>query len=503
MSPSSFPMRSLQALSKALHAREISAPELAEESLRRAAQAPDAVLWTNPELTRAQAQAAQAALDRGEAGPLVGLPLVHKDVFVTQGLPSTAGSKILEGYMSPFDAEVVGRLQAAGMVTVGKASCDEFAMGSSNLNCAYGPCFNPWARDRVPGGSSGGSAAAVAAGIVPAATGTDTGGSVRQPASYCGITGLKPTYGRVSRYGMIAYASSLDQAGPMAQSALDCAWMLAAMGGHDPKDATSSALAMPSSLLEWEGLAADAGRPLQGLRLGVPEEFFGAGLDAAVAHRVDEALRALEALGARRVSIRLPRTELSIPAYYVIAPAEASSNLSRFDGVRYGHRTAQADDLASLYSRSRSEGFGPEVQRRILVGTFVLSHGYYDAYTLQAQKVRRLVAQDFTQAFEACDLIVGPVAPTVAPRAAELESAAQANPLADYLSDIYTLGASLAGLPAMSVPAGLATPAGGGSPMPVGLQLIAPAFEEARLLSVAHRLQLATDWHLLTPEASA
>lgn len=495
--------RSLREARQALAERRVSAPELAQDSLQAAAQRPDAILWTSPELSLAQAQAAQQRLDQGDTAPLLGLPVAHKDVFVTQGLPSTAGSKILQGYMSPFDAEVVARLGAAGMVTVGKASCDEFAMGSANLHCAYGPCANPWSSERVPGGSSGGSAAAVAAGVVLAATGTDTGGSVRQPASYCGITGLKPTYGRVSRYGMIAYASSLDQAGPMARSAEDCALMFAAMAGHDPKDATSADLPPPEQLLAWPGLRAGGSRPLAGLRLGLPKEFFGPGLSPAVADRIEAALLALESLGAERVDISLPRTELSIPAYYVIAPAEASSNLSRFDGVRYGHRAGSPEDLAALYARSRSEGFGEEVQRRILVGTFVLSHGYYDAYTLQAQKVRRLVANDFTEAFEHCDLIVGPVAPTVAPRAQDLLSAASANPLADYLSDIYTLGASLAGLPALSMPAGLAVPDGGGQPMPVGLQIIAPAFDEQRLLSVAHCLQQATDWHLHTPESLA
>jgi aspartyl-tRNA(Asn)/glutamyl-tRNA(Gln) amidotransferase subunit A len=386
------------------------------------------------------------------------------------------------------------------MVTLGKASCDEFAMGSANQHCAYGPCTNPWDETRIPGGSSGGSAAAVAAGLAPAATGTDTGGSVRQPAAMCGITGIKPTYGRVSRWGMVAYASSLDQAGAMARTAQDCAWLLNAMAGFDPKDATS--LERPSedfSRLFDQPLAQSTdSQPLAGLRVGLPKQFFGPGLSSEVRTVVDRAIEQLQALGAVALEVDLPRTELSIPAYYVIAPAEASSNLSRFDGVRYGHRTQHASDLETLYRRSRTEGFGLEVQRRILIGTFVLSHGYYDAYYLQAQKVRRLIAQDFQTAFQSCDVILGPVAPTAAWLIAQMDSQ---DPMTEYLADIYTLGASLAGLPAMSLPCGfVATDAPSARRLPVGLQLIGPQFQEAQLLAVAHAYQQATDWHYQTPK---
>jgi len=408
-----------------------------------------------------------------------------------------------EGYCSPFGAELVVRLLAEGMVCLGKANCDEFAMGSANLHSAYGVCRNPWDTLRIPGGSSGGSAAAVAAGLAPAATGTDTGGSIRQPAAMCGITGIKPTYGRVSRWGLVAYASSLDQAGPMARSAADCAWLLNAMAGHDPKDATSLVLGpedfgrfLQSSVSE----GAPTNRPLLGVRLGLPRQYFGPGLSAPVRTAIDRALAELQSLGAECVEVDLPRTELSIPAYYVIAPAEASSNLSRFDGVRYGHRSAQAQDLQSLYRNSRAEGFGPEVRRRILVGSFVLSHGYYDAYYLQAQKVRRLIAQDFQAAFAQCDFIVGPVAPSVAWAIDNV--AHEQDPLSDYLADIYTLGASLAGLPAMSAPCGFGQPSDGAGPLPVGLQIIGPQFSEARMLGLAHRYQQATDWHRRCPPAT-
>ncbi|MEY4724237.1 MAG: hypothetical protein RL043_386 [Pseudomonadota bacterium] len=431
---------------------------------------------------------------------MTGLPLLHKDIFVTKGWVTTAGSKMLENYQSPFDAEVVERLAKAGMVTLGKASCDEFAMGSANQHCAYGPCTNPWDETRIPGGSSGGSAAAVAAGLAPAATGTDTGGSVRQPAAMCGITGIKPTYGRVSRWGMVAYASSLDQAGAMARTAQDCAWMLNAMAGFDPKDATS--LERPSEdfarLFDQPLAQSTDSQPLAGLRVGLPKQFFGPGLSSEVRTVVDRAIEQLQALGAVALEVDLPRTELSIPAYYVIAPAEASSNLSRFDGVRYGHRTQHASDLETLYRRSRTEGFGLEVQRRILIGTFVLSHGYYDAYYLQAQKVRRLIAQDFQTAFQSCDVILGPVAPTAAWPIAQMDSQ---DPMTEYLADIYTLGASLAGLPAMSLPCGfVATDAPSARRLPVGLQLIGPQFQEAQLLAVAHAYQQATDWHYQTPK---
>ncbi|MGA0864741.1 MAG: Asp-tRNA(Asn)/Glu-tRNA(Gln) amidotransferase subunit GatA [Burkholderiaceae bacterium] len=491
----------LAGLRKALDSGMVSAVELAQDYLEAIAKDQHgAVLAVNPEASLAQARAAQTQIDAHQAGPLTGLPLLHKDIFVTKGWATTAGSKMLENYQSPFDAEVVERLSKAGMVTLGKASCDEFAMGSANQHCAYGPCTNPWDESRIPGGSSGGSAAAVAAGLAPAATGTDTGGSVRQPAAMCGITGIKPTYGRVSRWGMVAYASSLDQAGAMARTAQDCAWLLNAMAGFDPKDSTS--LERPSEdfsrLFDQPMKEATDSQPLKGLKIGLPKQFFGPGLSSEVRTVVDSATAQLQALGAVVLEVDLPRTELSIPAYYVIAPAEASSNLSRFDGVRYGHRTQEASDLETLYRRSRTEGFGLEVQRRILIGAFVLSHGYYDAYYLQAQKVRRLIAQDFQAAFQGCDLILGPVAPTVAWPIAQMDSQ---DPMTEYLADIYTLGASLAGLPAMSLPCGfVVTDAPSARRLPVGLQLIGPQFQEAQLLAVAHAYQQATDWHYQTPK---
>jgi aspartyl-tRNA(Asn)/glutamyl-tRNA(Gln) amidotransferase subunit A len=406
-------------------------------------------------------------------------------VFVTRDFATTAGSKILSGYRSPFDATVVDRLRNAGMVTLGKLNCDEFAMGSSNENSAYGAVSNPWDTTRIPGGSSGGSAAAVAARLTPAATGTDTGGSIRQPASFCGITGIKPTYGRASRYGMIAYASSLDQAGPMARSAEDCALLLSAMCGPD-LDRDSTSLDVPV-----ENFSAKLGDSLKGLRIGIPKEFFSEGLAADVRKAIDAALKTLEAQGAKLVPITLPRTELAIPVYYIIAPAEASSNLSRFDGVKFGHRTKDYTDLVSMYKKSRAEGFGEEVKRRIMTGAYVLSHGYYDAYYLQAQKIRRMIADDFQRAFEECDVIAGPVAPTVAWKLGNNAS----DPLADYLADIFTLPASLAGLPCMSVPVGM-----GESNMPVGMQLIGNYLQEAKLLNVAHQFQLNTDFHNAKPE---
>ncbi|MFZ2390184.1 MAG: Asp-tRNA(Asn)/Glu-tRNA(Gln) amidotransferase subunit GatA, partial [Polaromonas sp.] len=433
----------------------------------------------------------------GERTPLLGVPLAHKDVFVTRDFPTTAGSKMLENYRSPFDATVVSKLGVAsggaGMVTLGKLNCDEFAMGSGNENSAYKPVQNPWDTSRVPGGSSGGSAAAVAARLVPAATGTDTGGSIRQPASLTGITGIKPTYGRCSRYGMVAFASSLDQAGPMARSALDCALLLSAMAGPDP-DRDSTSLDLPvadyATDLITSSAQATGATPLKGLRIGLPTQFFGAGCSADVLAAVRGALAEFEKLGATLVDVNLPLTELSIPVYYVIAPAEASSNLSRFDGVRYGHRAAHYTDLTDMYKKSRSEGFGDEAKRRIMIGTYVLSHGYYDAYYLKAQKIRRLIAQDFQKAFTQCDVIAGPVSPTVAWKIGEKGG----DPVASYLADIYTLSSSLAGLPGMSIPAGFG--AGG---MPVGLQLIGNYFKEAQLLGAAHQFQLATDWHQKAP----
>jgi aspartyl-tRNA(Asn)/glutamyl-tRNA(Gln) amidotransferase subunit A len=477
---------SVKALATLLHSKEVSAVEVATRFLARTGGNPhNAFLDIDSEVTLAQAQASDAKLANGTAGPLEGVPVAHKDVFVTRDFATTAGSKILSGYRSPFDATVVQRLRTAGMVTLGKLNCDEFAMGSANENSASGPVQNPWDTARVPGGSSGGSAAAVAAGLAPAATGTDTGGSIRQPASFCGITGIKPTYGRASRYGMIAYASSLDQAGPMARSAEDCALLLSAMCGGDI-DRDSTSLDMPT-----EDFSASLNNAIEGLRIGIPKEFFGEGLHADVRAAVDGALREYEKLGAKLVPISLPRTELSIPVYYIIAPAEASSNLSRFDGVKFGHRAKDYTDLVDMYKKTRAEGFGNEVKRRIMTGAYVLSHGYYDAYYLQAQKIRRMIADDFQNAFKACDVIAGPVAPSVAWKFGENAG----DPVADYLADIFTLPASLAGLPGMSVPAGFGT---GG--MPVGLQLIGNYFKEAQLLNAAHRLQQATDFHLRKPE---
>ena len=477
---------SVKALADLLKSGQVSAVEVATRFLARTGGNPhNAFLDIDSEVTLAQARASDAKLADGTAGPLEGVPVAHKDVFVTRDFATTAGSKILSGYRSPFDATVVQRLRTAGMVTLGKLNCDEFAMGSANENSAYGPVQNPWDTSRVPGGSSGGSAAVVAAGLAPAATGTDTGGSIRQPASFCGITGIKPTYGRASRYGMIAYASSLDQAGPMARSAEDCALLLSAMCGPD-LDRDSTSLDMPT-----EDFTASLNRPIEGLRIGVPQEFFGEGLAADVRAAVDGALRECEKLGAKLVPISLPRTELSIPVYYIIAPAEASSNLSRFDGVKFGHRAKDYTDLVDMYKKTRAEGFGNEVKRRIMTGAYVLSHGYYDAYYLQAQKIRRMIADDFQRAFTECDVIAGPVAPSVAWKFGENAG----DPVADYLADIFTLPASLAGLPAMSVPAGF-----GAQGMPVGLQLIGNYFKEAQLLNAAHCLQQATDFHLRQPE---
>ena len=485
---------SIAALAAQIRNRHTSATEVAQHFLQRAKaqQALGAFLALDEDITLAQAQAQDAALAAGQAGPLAGVPIGHKDVFVTRDFPTTASSRMLAGYRSPFDATVVTRLAEAGCVTLGKLSCDEFAMGNGNESAAIAPVGmdapapvrNPWDTQRVPGGSSGGSAAAVAARMVAAATGTDTGGSIRQPASFCGITGIKPTYGRASRYGMIAFASSLDQAGPMARSAEDCALLLSQICGPDPeRDATS-----------LDHPAEDFTRGLQGsiagLRIGVPAEFFSDGLQDDVRTAVEAALKEYEKLGARLVPISLPRTALSVPVYYILAPAEASSNLSRFDGVRYGHRAENYSDLLDMYKKTRAEGFGDEVKRRIMIGTYVLSEGYYDAYYLQAQKIRRLIADDFQAAFQQCDLIAGPVAPSVAP-----QLGAQTDPVSSYLADIYTLPASLAGLPGMSVPAGF-----GGAGLPVGLQLIGNYFQEGRLLNAAHQLQLATDHHLRRPE---
>jgi len=496
---------SIASVRAALHGRTVSATELAQDALAavRAQAHLNAFLHVDDELTLAQARAADARLAAGKATALTGIPIAHKDVFVTQGWRSTAASRMLEHYVSPFDATVVEHLAAAGSVSLGKLNCDEFAMGSGNENSAFGVARNPWDTERVPGGSSGGSAAAVAAGLAYAATATDTGGSVRQPASFCGVTGIKPTYGTVSRYGMIAFASSLDQAGVIARSSQDLLDVLDTISGFDARDATSletcdGAANAPGRIRRDFAAVAhrfdqDSQRPLAGLRIGVPREFFDAGLDQEVARSVEDALRVFEALGALRVEISLPRTHLAIATYYVIASAEASSNLSRYDGVRYGHRAAHYGDVADMTRRSRTEGFGLEVQRRIMVGAYVLSHGYYDAYYLQAQRVRRMIAQDFQAAFaESCDLIIGPVAPTPAKRI----GAQRQDPTAAWLADVYTLGVSLAGLPAMSIPCGF-TP--GAKPLPVGLQLIGNVFREGQLLAVADQFQQHSDWHLRRP----
>ncbi|NBW46769.1 MAG: Asp-tRNA(Asn)/Glu-tRNA(Gln) amidotransferase subunit GatA [Betaproteobacteria bacterium] len=481
-----------------LQAGQASSVELTTEFVRRAQAhaALGAFLHLDADAALAQARAADAQRAAGgaaAASPLLGVPIAHKDIFVTEDAPTTAGSKMLQGYRSPFDATVVARLKAAGTVSLGKLNCDEFAMGSANENSAYFPAHNPWDVSRVPGGSSGGSAVAVAAGLVAGCTGTDTGGSIRQPASFTGITGIKPTYGVCSRYGMIAFASSLDQAGPMARSAEDCALMLSAMAGFDERDSTSAQ--RPAVDYHAQMLApregATAAQPLKGLRIGLPREFFPAALAADVNGAVRSALAELERLGATLVEVSLPRTELSIPVYYIIAPAEASSNLSRFDGVKFGHRAQQYGDLLDMYKKTRAEGFGAEVQRRIMIGAYVLSHGYYDAYYLQAQKLRRMIADDFQRCFSQCDVIAGPVAPTVAWKLGQGSD----DPVQAYLADIFTLPASLAGLPGMSVPAGF-----GESGMPVGLQLIGNYFAEGTLLHTAHALQQATDFHAQTPE---
>ncbi|MEY5002244.1 MAG: glutamyl-tRNA (Gln) amidotransferase subunit [Pseudomonadota bacterium] len=481
-------MQTLKQLSTLLKSKQLSATELAQSYLDRIANSDlNAFISVNPEQTLAQAKQADASIASGTASALTGIPIAHKDIFVTRSWPSTAGSKMLSGYNSQFDASVVEQFRTAGMVTLGKLNCDEFAMGSSNENSFFGPVKNPWDKQAVPGGSSGGSAAAVAGGLTPAATGTDTGGSIRQPAALCGITGIKPTYGRVSRYGMIAFASSLDQGGPMAWTAEDCALLLNSMTAYDPRDATC----IESNP---EDFTRHLGDSLKGLKIGIPKEYFGEGLAADVRAAIEAALKEYEKLGATLVDVSLPKTSMSIPAYYVIAPAEASSNLSRFDGVRYGHRAKDYADLSDMYRKSRAEGFGDEVKRRILIGAYVLSHGYYDAYYLQAQKIRRLIANDFQQAFHSCDVIMGPVAPTVA-----WDLGARVNdPVANYLADIYTLSTSLAGLPGLSIPCGF----GQGeknSQRPVGVQLIGNYFTEAKLLNVAHQFQLATDWHTRRP----
>jgi aspartyl-tRNA(Asn)/glutamyl-tRNA(Gln) amidotransferase subunit A len=478
--------KSLKQLAQSLATREISSVELTTLFLDRIDRLnPDlnAFVTVDRDKSLAMARSADARLATGTAGPLTGIPVAQKDIFCAEGWTTTCGSKMLANFVSPYDATVIDKMhRQAGMVALGKTNMDEFAMGSSNETSYFGPVKNPWDRTRVPGGSSGGSAAAVAARLAPAATGTDTGGSIRQPAALCNLTGLKPTYGVVSRYGMIAFASSLDQGGPMAASAEDCALLLNTMTGFDERDSTS--LDRPA-----EDYARDLEQPLAGLRIGLPKEFFGEGCDAAVMAAVQEAIAEYRKLGATTVAVSLPNSHLSVPAYYVIAPAEASSNLSRFDGVRYGYRAPDYGNLDDMYMKTRAQGFGAEVKRRILIGTYVLSHGYYDAYYLQAQRIRRLIANDFVEAFKSCDVIMGPTSPSTAFKLGEKA----ADPVQMYLSDIYTIAVNLAGLPGMSVPCGFA----GG--LPVGLQLVGNYFAEAQLLNVAHRYQQATDWHLRRP----
>jgi aspartyl-tRNA(Asn)/glutamyl-tRNA(Gln) amidotransferase subunit A len=477
--------KTLVELAAGLQAGDFSSEELTRACLARVNDLDGALntfITVAEEQALAAARAADARIKNGEAGPLTGIPFAHKDIFCTKGIRTSCGSRMLDNFNAPYDATVTTRLHDAGAVMLGKTNMDEFAMGSSNETSYYGPVKNPWGSDTVPGGSSGGSAAAVAARLVPASTGTDTGGSIRQPAALCGITGLKPTYGRVSRYGMIAFASSLDQAGPFARTAEDAAIMLAAMAGFDERDSTSVDRPV-------EDYHAGLGASLAGLKIGLPKEYFGEGLDAGVAAAVEAAIDAYKKLGATVTEISLPNTHLSVPAYYVVAPAECSSNLSRFDGVRFGYRAENPVDLTDLYTRSRGEGFGAEVKRRILIGTYALSAGYYDAYYLKAQQVRRLIRDDFLKAFEQVDVIMGPTAPSTAFRLGEKAD----DPVSMYLSDIYTIAVNLAGLPAMSIPAGLT------NGMPAGLHIVGNYFEEGRLLNVAHQFQQVTDWHTQCP----
>ena len=475
----------LAEIARALTDKQFSAEELTRSLLDRIGQLDpqlNSFITVTEEQAIAQAQAADARRANGESGALLGAPIGHKDLFCTQGIRTSCGSKMLDNFQAPYDATVVERLGAAGAVSLGKLNMDEFAMGSANESSHYGAVKNPWDLNRVPGGSSGGSAAAVAARLLPAATGSDTGGSIRQPAALTNLTGLKPTYGRVSRWGMIAYASSLDQGGPLARTAEDCALMLGAMAGFDPKDSTSVDQPLDDYL-------AALSKPLTGLRIGLPKEYFGAGLDAKIADAVMAAVDTLKKLGATVKDISLPNMQHAIPSYYVIAPAEASSNLSRFDGVRFGYRCESPVDLTDLYKRSRAEGFGDEVRRRIMVGTYALSAGYYDAYYLKAQKIRRLIKNDFVSAFEEVDVILGPTTPNLAWKLGEKN----ADPVSAYLEDIYTITANLAGIPGLSMPAGFI------DGLPVGVQLLAPYFQESRLLNVAHQYQQVTDWHKQAP----
>ncbi|WP_225747847.1 Asp-tRNA(Asn)/Glu-tRNA(Gln) amidotransferase subunit GatA [Eikenella sp. Marseille-P7795] len=477
----------LKQASTLLQSKQTSAVELAQEYLAAiAAQNPaiNSYITLDAEKTLAEARAADERIAQGRGGALTGVPVAYKDIFCQTGWRSACGSKMLDNFVAPYTATVVQNLLDAGMVTLGRTNMDEFAMGSTNESSFYGATKNPWHTEHVPGGSSGGSAAVVAARLAPAALGSDTGGSIRQPAAHCGITGIKPTYGIVSRFGMVAYASSFDQAGPMAQTAEDCAILLNAMAGFDERDSTSLER-------EKEDYTRDLNQPLKGLRVGLPKEYFTASNSPDVQAALENAKTLLQQQGAELVEVSLPQTELSIPAYYVLASAEASTNLSRYDGVRYGHRAAQFADLDEMYSRTRAEGFGSEVKRRIMIGTYVLSHGYYDAYYLKAQKLRRLVANDFQVAFAQCDLILAPAAPTAAPKLGELNQ----DPVQAYLSDIYTIAVNLAGLPALSLPAGFAA-----NGLPIGVQLIGNYFAEAKILGAAHQMQLASDWHTKVPE---
>lgn len=478
--------KTLAELSAMLQNREASSVELTQYYLDRIERLDgglNSFISVTAEAALKQAEAADQKIAAGEAGPLTGLPMAHKDIFCTQGVRTSCGSKMLDNFIAPYNATVVEKVSAAGMVMLGKTNMDEFAMGSSNETSFYGAVSNPWNTDTVPGGSSGGSAAAVAARLAPIATGTDTGGSIRQPAALCGITGLKPTYGRVSRWGMIAFASSLDQGGPMAQSAEDAALLMNEMAGFDPRDSTSIDRDVPD-------YTANLNDSLKGVKIGIPSEYFSEGLDGGVENVVQDAIAEYRKMGAEVVEIELPNSSLAVPTYYVVAPAECSSNLSRYDGVRFGHRCEDPRDLEDLYKRSRGEGFGDEVKRRIMIGAYTLSAGYYDAYYLKAQRIRRLISQDFQDAFSKVDVIMGPVTPNTAFRKGEKSG----DPVSMYLSDIYTIAVNLAGLPGMSIPAGFS------DGMPVGLQLIGNHFEESKLLNLAHQYQLETDWHRQAPE---
>jgi aspartyl-tRNA(Asn)/glutamyl-tRNA(Gln) amidotransferase subunit A len=478
--------RTVSELGRALRARRVSSVELTEAFLDRIHKYRElnAFITVDRERSLAQARAADARLAKGDGGALTGVPIAQKDIFCADGWPTTCGSKMLSNFTAPYDATTVEKLNAAGAVILGKTNMDEFAMGSSNETSHYGPVKNPWDAERVPGGSSGGSVVAVAARLAPAATGTDTGGSIRQPASLTNVTGLKPSYGRVSRYGMIAFASSLDQGGPITRTAEDAALLLNVMAGFDPRDSTSLDRPVPD-------YTATLGDDIRGLRIGLPREYFGEGLNDEIARAIEVAVVELKKLGAEVVDVELPNSKLAIPCYYVLAPAEASSNLSRYDGVRYGYRAPTYDDLIDMYGKTRAQGFGPEVKRRIMIGTYALSAGYYDAYYLKAQKLRRLIADDFTRAFERCDVVIGPASPTTAFSLGEKTD----DPVAMYLNDIYTVPVNLAGLPGISVPAGFDSRG-----LPIGLQVIGKYFDEARLLNVAHRYQQATDWHRRAPK---